>query len=165
VTSSRCQQAKAGSGFAAYLVYQTVALFSFGLPLAAHFATAHAGSGPDPQFMLWSVAWWPYALGHHLNPLFTKSLWAPEGFNLAWSTSNLLQGLAISPITARFGPIAALNVLQLLMPALDAWAAFILMRGVVGKPVPALLGGYLYGFSPLSSGIRWAPIFSRVLRS
>ncbi len=124
----------------------------FGLPLVGRFTSVYAGSGPDPQFMLWSIAWWPYALSHHLNPLHTNLVWAPDGFDLTWSTSNLLQGLLIAPITARFGPIAALNVLQLMMPAISAWSGFLLIRELTKREWPAVLGGYLYGFSPFIIG-------------
>jgi hypothetical protein len=40
------------------------------------------------------------------------------------------------------------NVLQLLSPALSAWTAFLLCRHVVGRSLPALIGGYIFGFSP-----------------
>ena len=145
-------RAAIGQNCGAYVLYQTLAVLFFGLPLLPRLATVYAGSGPDPQFMLWSIAWWPYALSHHLNPLHTQLIWAPEGFNLAWSTSNLLQGLLIEPITARFGPVVGLNLLQLIMPALSAWTAFLLIRDLIGKAWPALLGGYLYGFSPFIIG-------------
>ena len=136
----------------AFLVYQAVALFFFGSTLLFHFSDFHAGSGPDPQFMLWSVAWWPYALSHHVNPLFSRLVWAPEGFDVVWSTSINLQSLLAAPITLRWGPVVSLNLLALTMPALTALSGFILASRLVGKLGPALLGGYLYGFSPFMVG-------------
>ena len=135
-----------------FLVYQAVAILFYGRTLLFHFADYHAGSGPDPQFMLWSVAWWPYALSHHVNPLFSKLVWAPEGFDVVWSTSINLLSIVAAPLTLRFGPVVSLNLLALTMPALTALAGFVLARRLVGKTGPALLGGYLYGFSPFMVG-------------
>lgn len=134
------------------LAYQLVALGFFGRTLIFHFADFHAGSGPDPQFMLWSVAWWPYALSHHVNPLFSRLVWAPEGFDVVWSSSINLQSILAAPLTLRWGPVVTLNLLALTMPALTALAGFALADRLVGKTGPALLGGYLYGFSPFMVG-------------
>ena len=55
--------------------------------------------------------------------------------------------LLVYPITRRFGPVVAYNVLCLLAPASAAWAAFLLCRHLTGKFWAALLGGYVFGFS------------------
>jgi hypothetical protein len=52
----------------------------------------------------------------------------------------------MAPLTLRWGPVVSLNLLAL--PPLTALAGFILAYRLVGKAGPALLGGYLYGFSP-----------------
>lgn len=135
-----------------FVVYQLAALTLYGLSLLARFSDYHAGSGPDPQFMLWSVAWWPYALAHHVNPMYTRLVWAPEGFDVIWSSASNLLSIAAAPLTLRFGPVASLNLLALSMPALSALAGFILTDRLVGQTAPALLGGYLYGFSPYMVG-------------
>ena len=144
--------ARLARSLGAYLVYQAVAILFFGRTLLFHFADFHAGSGPDPQFMLWSVAWWPYALSHHVNPLFSRLVWAPDGFDVVWSTSINLQSIMLAPLTIRVGPVVTLNLLALTMPALTALAGFVLAYRLVGKTGPALLGGYLYGFSPFMVG-------------
>ncbi|MGH7814746.1 MAG: hypothetical protein ACREQI_12180 [Candidatus Binataceae bacterium] len=77
----------------------------------------------------------------------TDSLWSPIGINLTWTTSIPLPSLAAWPITALFGPIAALNFLTLLAPPLAAWSAFLLCRHLSKSWWPSLLGGYLFGFS------------------
>ena len=137
---------------AVLVAYQLIALLFYGYNLVFHLADFQAGSGPDPQFMLWSVAWWPYAISHHVNPLFCKLVWAPKGFDVVWSTSINLQSIVIAPLTSRWGPVVSLNLLALVMPALSAWAAFVLARRIVRATMPALLSGYLYGFSPFMVG-------------
>src|SRR5260370_36540389 len=46
----------------------------------------------------------------------------------------------------------ALPILCLLLPALSAWAAFILCRYIVRQRWISLLSGYIYGFSPYILG-------------
>jgi hypothetical protein len=70
-----------------------------------------------------------------------------RGVNLAWTTS--VPGLAFpfAPLTLVFGPVVAYNVAAVLMPALDAWTAFLLCRYLTRSWWPSLLGGYVFGFS------------------
>jgi hypothetical protein len=53
---------------------------------------------------------------------------APEGFNLAWSTSMPLLAALCAPVTLRWGPVMPMNLLALLTPALAALFAFMLIR-------------------------------------
>ena len=62
--------------------------------------------------MIWLMKWWPYAIGHHLNPFFTNYVWAPVGFNFAWMTSIPLVALAAAPLTYTIGLIPTYNVLR-----------------------------------------------------
>ena len=41
----------------------------------------------DFQVMTWSLAWWPWSIGHGVDPLKTPLLWAPGGFPTVWVTS------------------------------------------------------------------------------
>ncbi len=98
--------------------------------------------------MMWFLAWWPYALGHHLYPLYTTLIWQPVGLNLGWTTSVPLLALAVAPVTLTLGPVAAYNVLMLLAPkAASACAAYALCWRLTRVWPAALAGGYLYGFS------------------
>src|SRR5204863_9021563 len=58
-------------------------------------------------------------------------------------------GLAIpfAPLTLLVGAVASYNVAALLLPAVGAWTAFLLCRYVTRAFWPALVGGYLFGFS------------------
>jgi hypothetical protein len=107
---------------------------------------------PDPQIFVWSFAWMPHALLHGENPLYTREIWAPSGFDLVWGTSVPALALAFAPLTLAFGPILSYNVACILMPALAAWCAFLLCRHVTGALWPSLVGGYLFGFSSYMLG-------------
>lgn len=138
----------------ALVIYQAVAIFWFGLPVIHDFSHSYIGmkDSADPGLHMWCLAWWPYAISHHLNPFITKAVWAPTGFNLAWATSIPFAALISAPITQLWGPVVAYNVLCLAAPALAAWCAFILCRHVCDSFFPSLVGGYLFGFSPYILG-------------
>ncbi len=74
-------------------------------------------------------------------------IWAPDGFNLAWSTFVPLAGIFAAAITQWFGVVPAYNASMLLCPALSALTAFIVCRRICGRFWPALAGGYVFGFS------------------
>ncbi len=101
----------------------------------------------DPQIFMWGLAWYPYALTHGLDPLFTSNVFAPGGYNLAWSTTLPATSLLMWPITTRFGPLVSFNVLCILTPILSAYTAFALCRHISRRPLPSLVGGLVYGFS------------------
>jgi len=98
------------------------------------------------------MAWWPYALVHGLNPFMTHHIWAPTGIDLARTTSVPGASLFISPITASLGPIVAYNMLMLVALPLAAWTAFLLCWYLTNAFWPALLAGYLFGFSSYQLG-------------
>lgn len=134
-------------GFAAFAIYLTCSILVFGRTALAHPAAAYLGVTEDPTVYIWFLAWWPYALAHHLNPFVTNLLWAPAGFNLTWTTGLPLAAFAAAPITARFGPVVSYNLLCLLAPALAGWSAFTLCRGLCGRWLPAFAGGAIFAFS------------------
>jgi len=131
----------------ALILYLGVSVAYFGWPVLTDLRRYTVGSGADPDLFIWFLAWWPYAIGHGINPFFTTLVWAPDGVNLAWTTSVPAAALPAAPITLAFGPVIAFNILSLLAPALAAWTAFLLCRRVTGSFLPALVGGYFFGFS------------------
>ncbi len=132
----------------AFGLYLALSALIFGRAAAPHLSTIYLGEGIDQCFFVWCLVWWPHALAHHLNPFITRLIFAPEGFNLTWSTSIPLLSLLAFPLTATAGPIATFNLLCVLFPALSGWAAFALCYRLTPRLWPALLGGYIYGFSP-----------------
>ena len=78
-----------------------------------------------------------------------SALWAPSGVNLTWTTTVPGLALVFAPLTLATGPVASYNVAMVVLPALAAWATFLLLRRVTGGRWGPLVGGYLFGFSSL----------------
>ena len=135
-------------GAAALLIYLALSILFFGRALGGGLSSFYVGNGPDPPQSIWFLAWWAHALANRINPLFTHAVWAPAGFNLAWTTNIPLAAWLMLPVTRSLGAVAAYNVLCLICPAVVGWAAFVLCRYIVREWAPALLGGFVFGFSP-----------------
>ena len=132
--------------------YTSISFLYFGLrPFLRGYPSIVGGNGDAPIF-IWSFAWWPHAVLTGDNPFVTHEIWAPDGLNLAWTTS--VPGLAFlfAPLTLLVGPITAFNVAAVLMPALSAWTCFLLCRHVTGSIWPSIAGGCLFGFSSYMLG-------------
>ena len=131
------------------LGYLVVSFIMFGLPVVHAFSLRAVGDGlGDTKLYAWAMGWWPYAVSHHGSPLHTNLVWAPWGINLTWVTTLPGPALVMWPITSVFGPVASLNVLSVLAPAVNGWAAFLLCRKASGGRLwPAVAGGFLFGFS------------------
>lgn len=136
-----------GASLAAFVVYFSISIIFFGVPLLADLKRFHIANGMDPSAMIWFLAWWPYALSHRLNPFHPNLVWAPEGVNLAWATAIPGASLLAFPMTFTLGPVATYDILCLLAPALAAWTAYILCRYITKNFWGSLVGGYLFGFS------------------
>jgi hypothetical protein len=132
----------------ALVIYSAISVLFFGTPIVHHFSQTYIGGGADPIVYMWALAWWPHAIVNHLNPFITRLLWAPTGYNLVWATSIPGPSLVFYPVTRLFGPVASYNILCLICPSAAAFCAFLLCRYVCGRFWPALLGGYVFGFSP-----------------
>jgi hypothetical protein len=143
---------QAGVAFGLYLL---VSLLFFGIPILRDIRHSYVGLGrpglgtgfTDPSVYMWSLRWWPHAFAHGIDPLFTHLVWAPQGVDLAWTTTVPGAAILAWPITATLGPVAAFNMWILLAPALAAWTAYLLCRHVTGAFWPSAVGGYLVGFS------------------
>ena len=135
-------------GLLALAIYLAVFVVGFALPLLRHLGLPQVGQATvDPNFYIWSWRWWPYAISHGLNPLYSHEIGAPAGYNLAWATSVPAAAVLLTPVTAAFGPITAFNLTLLLSAPVSGWAAFVAARRLTGQFWPALLGGAVYGFS------------------
>jgi len=107
-----------------------------------------AAPGPDPDIFIWFLEWWPWSIAHGLDPFYTTLVWQPVGVSTLWVTSiPLLSALAL-PVTLLAGPVPSYNLIVVLAPAVSAWCAYRLCLRVSADPAAALLGGYLFGFSP-----------------
>jgi len=150
-------------GCVALVFYTAISVFVFARSLLPDFADSYVGQGPDPSQFMWSLVWWPHAIAHRSNPLFTHAIFAPAGLNLAWRNTIPLASLFVFPITAAFGPVVAYNILSLASPALAAWTTFILCRHIAHSYWPAILGRYLFGFLAYMLGHTFAGRLNLVL--
>ncbi|MGH9074783.1 MAG: hypothetical protein ACRDZQ_11795, partial [Acidimicrobiales bacterium] len=108
--------------------------------------THSVGGGGDSYAVMWYLGWFPFAIGHGMNPLVSPYVWAPRGINLMWNPMPLL-ALVLSPVTVTAGAVASFNLVTTAAPALSAWVAYLAFRRWT-KVVPALVGALLFGFSP-----------------
>ncbi|HEY2640697.1 MAG TPA: hypothetical protein VGI66_12540 [Streptosporangiaceae bacterium] len=132
----------------ALAAYTTVWLLTTGGPILRNAGNAHLDQvSMDPNFYTWCLRWWPYALGHGYNPLFTHMVRAPGGNSLAWVTTVPPIALLAAPVTLVAGPIVTFNVLTVIALPLAGWAAFVLCRRLTKRFWPSLAGGAVFGFS------------------
>jgi hypothetical protein len=133
---------------AAYLLYQAVAALRWVVPILPSFGREHLGIDvQDGNFYQWALSWTPWALAHGHNPLHAGVVFAPTGVSLAWNAFIPGPALVGWPVTATFGPLASLNLLLAVAPALAAWAAYLLCVRVTRSFWPSVAGGFLFGFS------------------
>jgi hypothetical protein len=119
-----------------------------------HPASSAVGFTPssDYQIMTWSLRWWPWSIGHGVNPFETKLLWPPQGFSTFWMTTIPVPSLLASPLTLTAGPLVAYNVLMLAAIPLAAGAAYLLCIELTGRFWPSFLGGLAFGLCPYMLG-------------
>ena len=139
-------------GIFAFAIYLALAAMFFARGLDGRFSTAYVGKGVDPPQLMWLMAWWPHAIAHGLNPLFTDAIWAPRGLNLAWATTMPLLSLVAAVPVAFLGPVAIYNLCCLFALALAAWSAFVLCRYLTSAYCASLAGGYVFGFCAYTLG-------------
>jgi hypothetical protein len=137
---------------AAFALYLAFSVLLLGRGLSGRLTTAYIGVGSDPPMFMWYLRWWRYALEHRINPFVTDLLWAPLGFNLAWTTFIPLPAWLVIPLGRTVGENAAYNILCLVALPAAAASAFLLCRRVTGSFWPSILGGYIFGFSPYMLG-------------
>jgi hypothetical protein len=134
-------------GLLIFLFYVGLAIAYEGRSALSHFGGGTIGAGPDVQIYLWGLHWWPYALGHGVNPFVSHVVWPPYGANVLWTTTVPALSLLIAPLTLTLNTAVAWNTLVLLAPASSAWAAYALCRELTGKRWPSMIGGAVFGFS------------------
>ncbi len=132
----------------ALVLYLAFFVISYTLPLVLHPGLPQIGQATvDPNFYIWSWRWWPYAIAHGLNPLYSRQIGAPAGTGLSWATTTPAVAVLLAPVTAAFGPISSFNLTLVLGAPVSAWAAFLAARRLTGHFWAALMAGTVYGFS------------------
>lgn len=146
--SSAPRAAPIVQGFLALAIYLGIWLiFGAAWPLVTHPEWAQLGqTGMDPNFYVWGLSWWPYAISHGLNPLHSSFV-VPTGANLTWTTTIPPLAVLAWPLTTVAGPIVSFNLLVAFSVPVSGWAAFVLCRRITGRFAASLAGGFVYGFS------------------
>ena len=139
---------------AALVLYAAIGIGYFGLHVLPHLGRECVcePGGTDPSIFMWSLAWWPHALLHGLNPFVTDAVFAPDRVDLGGVTAVPGAALVVTPVTLLFGPIVSYNLLMLASPVLAAFFAFLLCRYISRSFPASLVGGYLFGFSAYMLG-------------
>lgn len=141
-------------------------------PLVLHLSDHIVG---DPQSDVWAHLWGYWRTERalfqdHELPAAVEYINYPHGGVLYHI--DLLNSLLILPLKACFGMVVGFNLLVLGHLVFAAYAAFLLANHLVRRPVPAVLAGAVYAFSPyvtsmgLTSGVSerlnlaWLPLFA-----
>lgn len=133
---------------AAFLAYLVLSLLWVASPLMVHGRGYVIGIGNrDTTSFLWYLRWWPYAILHGLDPFHMTKIWYPGGINAAWISSIPAIAILLAPVTLTFGATAAFNTAIIASPVLAALATFGLAREWGSRFIPALVGGFVFGFS------------------
>jgi hypothetical protein len=135
------------------LGYLLIAIVFLGRSVVLHPRSEVLGdAGPDKTIYMWSFAWWPWAIAHGHDPFDADVIWAPHGIDLAWVTAVPGASFLLTPFTETLGPVFAYNLAAIAAPTLAAWAAFLLARKLTGQVGPALVAGFIFGFSSYMLG-------------
>ncbi len=116
--------------------------------MIAHSLTSNMfNESPDPNVYIYFLKWWPWAILHGHNPFLVHGLTYPNTYNAAWMTSIAGPALLATPVTLLFGPLVSWNLYMLLAPVAAALAMLWLLDTLEISTLPAILGGFLFGFS------------------
>ncbi|MGC8542119.1 MAG: hypothetical protein ACP5QA_16020, partial [Phycisphaerae bacterium] len=135
----------------AYLAFSCLLLLPIGGDIQHQQIAEHSWNS---ALWLWCLKYWPWAIAHGHNPLYTQYVWHPVGQNVAWCTSIPTLAILAWPVTFMFGPLVVYNLLALAAPALAALATMLLCEAILAEKTAAsytaaaFIGGWLFGFSP-----------------
>src|SRR5256884_8941185 len=134
------------AAFAGYLLLAFLLFLPVWLPPGQRTV---GGGGGDPFFSSWFIRWFPHAISHGWNPLFTTYLDYPDGVNLIWNGSIALPSVLLAPVTLSAGPMVAYNLLTTLGPALSGWCAYLAISRYARNRLAAFIGGDVHSLSSL----------------
>jgi hypothetical protein len=132
---------------AAVLSLQLLLAFALFAPAWSHPTSVLVGNQIDSGPHAWFLNWTSFSLSHGHSPLTSDWIGWPQGANLAWNTTMIPFGLAMTPVELLAGPVVAFNLAITLAVALTAFAAFLALRRYTGE-LAAAAGATLFGFSP-----------------
>ncbi|HUY24689.1 MAG TPA: hypothetical protein VMV09_05215 [Candidatus Saccharimonadales bacterium] len=113
---------------------------------------AWGGFASDAGTYLWFLGWIPYAMSHGLFPYYSHWLDYPGGANVAFPGPPLPWMVLMWPVTVVAGVVTAYNLLVVLAIVSSALASWHACRRWVARPLAAVVGGAMFGFSPFVLG-------------
>jgi hypothetical protein len=136
--------------------------------LAAFLAAGVAATWPLPSYItgrlplsrdvsiyVWNLWWVAHQVIHLHNPWSTTYLAAPVGLQLGYHTLVPLLGVVMAPVTLAFGPSAAYNLLNILLPGLACYAMYRAARLWLPTRVGAIAAGAFFGLSAMLTYQVW----------
>ena len=129
-----------------FALFLALSIFYLGFYKHNIFMTMFSPSG-DPDYYLFFLKWWPWAIIHRINPFTTNYLTYPRFYNTTWLTSIPTLSLIISPLTYYFGVVFSWNILCLMAPVTAAFSGYMLFRYLKLNYFASFIGGYIFGFS------------------
>jgi hypothetical protein len=137
------------SGLTVTVLYTGLSLFCWQHLVAAglttHMWKADVG---DVGQRVWFMAWLPFAIAHHTNPLVSTYMFAPHGINVLANASVLFEAFVFAPITELSSPITSVNIASIAAPVISALSLYFVVRRYEMRRSVAFVCGLIYGFSP-----------------
>ena len=109
------------------------------------------GHPGDTMTFMQFLTWYPFALGHGLNPFLDTYVNLPRGSNMMWATTVPLVSVALWPVTAVFGAIATYNVALAGALTLDGWCTHLWLRRHLKSSAASWLAGVAVLLGPYVS--------------
>jgi len=128
----------------AYLL-MTIAYFHSVIP---HLSAQLIGPPGDNMQHLWDIWWARTALQGRLDFLHPNSIYWPEGFNLLFHPFSSYNLILATTVLHPLPPVLAYNLLVLSTFVVAGVGAFLLIRHFTDNTAAALLGGFIFAFSP-----------------
>ncbi|MBN2464754.1 hypothetical protein JXD38_03905 [candidate division WOR-3 bacterium] len=131
----------------AFLVYSLLTIAYFPT-VVAQLGSVLIGPPGDNMQHLWDIWWARTALQGGLDFLHTTHIYWPGGFNLLFHPFSTYNVIVATTLGWLLSPVAAYNLLILLTFVLAGVGAFLLIRHLTENTAAALLGGFIFAFSP-----------------
>ena len=135
----------------AFAFFSSVAL-TLMIPVLPHWATQiYGGADADSTIYAYMVGWMQRALQSGRSPFFDPQLNFPDGLMLTATDVPYLHFLAALPITARFGPLSALNTIILLCHFLSGYVPYLWIRSLTKNRAAGVVAGLAFVLAPYRS--------------
>jgi hypothetical protein len=132
-----------------FIFYLILSYLLFAFSIGFNLTKSYIGPYAHDQISsIWALYWWPYAISHHINPLFSTFIWHPYGTDLSIAPVSVPgAGLIALPITLIFGPVASYNILIIIGSALSAFFTFLITKYLTNSFKAGVISGLIFGFS------------------